>query len=144
MAGLLISGPAGAGKSAAARAELQQRRGLAVAVDFQSLYSALLLLERLPNGRYPNREAIDGHIMPIAEYTRRAAITAAVTNEIFVIATNSDGDPTRRATLLGLLGQPSNEQVIDPGRAIVEDRLRIDGELTEDCTNAINRWYGRL
>lgn len=46
MPGLLISGPAGAGKSRAAR-DMQQRAAQpAVVVDFQAVYAALLLLDR--------------------------------------------------------------------------------------------------
>ena len=143
MAGLLISGPAGAGKSAAARLE-RQGRGEAVVSDFQAIYAALALQERLESGRYPERAPQDAYLLFLAEYTRRAIITGALARELFVVVTNSDGNPERRTELLGLLGASSTERIIDPGRAAVESRLSVDGVLSQQCEQAINRWYGRL
>ena len=56
MADVLISGPAGANKTAEARRLLEAYPGPAIALDFQSVYAALLLLERMADGRYPPRE----------------------------------------------------------------------------------------
>ena len=63
-----------------------------------------------------------------------------------MIATNSDGDPARRAFLLGQLGTGALERVVDPGRDIVAARLAdpSTGELSDECGDAIDRWYGRL
>ena len=58
----------------------------------------------------------DERLLPIVEYTRRAVIGAAVARDIEVIATNSDGDPERRAFLLGELGAGATERIVDPGR----------------------------
>ena len=143
MAGLLISGPAGAGKSAAARLERQQR-GQAVVADFQAIYAALGLQERMEGGRYPERDVQDAYLLPLSEYVRRAIITGALGRELFVIVTNSDGAPERRQELLGLIGAGSTERVIDPGRAEVVSRLSVDGVLSQQCGQAIDRWYGRL
>ena len=52
----IIAGPAGAGKSQRARVLLRELRDAGLqpfAADVQSLLAALLLLERLPDGRYP-------------------------------------------------------------------------------------------
>ena len=145
MAGLLISGPAGAGKSAVARNELRDLNGQGVVVDFQAIYAALLLLERDPStGRYPERLASQAFILPLAEYTRRAVITGAINRDLFVIATNSDGDHQRRQSLLGFLGPGATERVIDPGLQVVTERLSVDGELSHQCGTAIARWYERL
>ena len=143
MAGILLSGPAGAGKSQQARDELDSR-AVAVVVDFQTIYAGLLQLRRREDGRYPEREDRHAHVLPLAEYTRRAMITGARQREIDVIATNSDGSPERRAQLLELLGTGASERVIDPGRAVVVSRLSEDGVLSEQCEQAIGRWYGRL
>ena len=128
--GLLISGPAGAGKTQAARLALEQHPGPTVVADFQQLYASLLLLERDSDGRYPERNPTDAHALAMAEFLRRRIITAAVERDLFPITTNSDGDPDRRAELLETLGPGSTEQVIDPGRDVVEERLSVAGFLS--------------
>ena len=143
MPDLLISGPAGAGKSAAARRELAEREGLTIAADFQSIYAALTLQQRGPDGRYPLR---DSRLLPLTEYVRRAVITGARSREVGIVATNSDGDPGRREFLLGLLGPGAAERVIDPGVEAVSARLAdpVTLELSLECEDAIGRWYRRL
>ena len=143
MPSLLLSGPAGAGKSAAAR-DLLTDSTSGVVVDFQSLYSALLLLGRNSEGRYPERDPSQAYVLALAEYLRRAAITGAIEQELDVLVTNSDGSPARRSFLLGLLGANATEQVLDPGIATVQARMSVNGQLSEQCAGAINRWYSRL
>ena len=142
MSSILISGPAGAAKSALARRLLEEQTGLIVIADFQALYAALTGDVRGPDGRYPLRNE---QFLPLTEYTRRAVITGAVARDIDVIATNSDGDEDRRKFLLSKLGADATEQIVDPGRDIVSARLSDPetGELSEDCQSAINRWYAR-
>ena len=142
MASVLISGPAGASKSALAKKLLAENPALAIAADFQSIYAALALVERDPSGRYPLRDA---RLLPIVEYVRRAIITGAVAREIDVIATNSDGDPARRKFLLGSLGPQAIEKVVDPGIEVVSSRLSdpLTGDLSDECAGAIGRWYSR-
>ena len=141
MPDILLSGPAGAGKSQRAAALLRELGELAVLVDFQSIYAALTGDVRGPDGRYPLRKE---QLLPLVEYLRRAAIGVATQRGITVVATNSDGSPARRAELLGLLGLGATETVVDPGRAVVEARLSEDGVLSADCRQAADRWYGRL
>ena len=140
----MISGPAGAGKSRLARELLAQVQGQGVIVDFQAIYAALLLLLRGEDGRYPERNPVDAHLLALAEYLRKAAVTGAREMDIEVIMTNSDGSPQRREYLRGLLGPGAVETVLDPGKAAVVDRLSINGVLTDQCGQAIDRWYGRL
>ena len=142
--GLLISGPAGANKSKAARVALLETVGPSALIDYQELYAALAGIDRLPDGRYPERLPEHRHLLPLAEYVRRAAISGAVLMEITPIVTNSDGDARRRAFLLSELGPNSSERILDPGRDVVEERLSRGGILSEQCNQAINRWYGRL
>lgn len=143
MAGVLISGPAGAGKSETARRILAETEQLAAVADFQSLYAALTLAVRGPDGKYPLR---DERLLPLTEYVRRSAITGAQQRDIYVIATNSDGDPERREFLLGLLGPGATELLVDPGGEAVRARLADPAthELTPECEQAVGRWYRRL
>ena len=144
MAGVLISGPAGAGKSQSARDLLARLQGPGAIVDFQAIYAALLLLRPNAGGRYPERDPSDAHLLALAEYTRRAMISGARAMDIEVIATNSDGGNQRREHLLGLLGPGATERVIDPGLKVVMERLSTNGVLSQQCGEAINRWYGKV
>ena len=144
MANTLISGPAGAGKSKLARDLLAQVDGPGATVDFQAIYAALLLLLRGPDGRYPERDPADAHLLALSEYVRKAMISGAREMDVEIIATNSDGSPSRREYLRGLLGPGAVETVLDPPRAVVVDRLSINGVLSQQCGQAIDRWYGRL
>ena len=145
MAGILLSGPAGAGKTQLARELLNQFQQPGVVADFQSIYAALLLLVRDSNGRYPPRLETHSHALAIAEYVRRAIMTVALENDVSIVVTNSDGDPTRRNFLLGQLGPGAVERVIDPGIDVVRERLAdVDGLLSVQCGEAIGRWFGRL
>ena len=143
---MLLSGPAGGGKSQHARGLLDAATVPTLAFDFQSLYSAILLLERMPDGRYPNREPRHAsYALPMAEHLREVGISAAREREIDLIVTNSTGDPERRAYLLSRLGPSAREVVLDPGISTVRARLAgPGGVLSDDCNSAIRRWYGSV
>ena len=148
MPNVLLSGPAGGGKSAAAKEILDAADEPTVIVDFQTIYAALLGIERDPEtGRYPERLASQAYALAMAEYLRLAAITAARVMELDIVITNSDGSPQRRNELRILLGaEDVTEEVVDPGEDVVRARLAagaVDGELSEQCERAIGRWYGR-
>ena len=144
MPDLLISGPAGAGKTQRARELIDNAATPTVAADFQSLLAALLLLERQPNGRYPERLESQAFALGMAEYLRRVIMSIAAEREIAVITTNSDGSPVRRKALLDALGSNAVEAVIDPGIAVVRGRLAINGVVSDQCETALQRYYGRL
>ena len=143
MASILLSGPAGAAKSALARRLLAESSDLAAIADFQAVYAAITGDIRGPDGRYPLR---DDRLLPLTEYIRRTIITGAISRDISVVATNSDGDTARRQFLVQQLGPGATERIVDPGRAIVAARLSDPetGELSGECDSAIGRWYGRL
>ena len=122
---------------------LDSLSGPVLAADFQSLYAAILLLERLPNGRYPEREQRHTHALSMAEYLRQVIMRGAQERGITVVTTNSDGRPERRQNLLRGLGPGSREIIIDPGIELVSQRLSVDGVLSENCNEAIRRWYSR-
>ena len=109
---VLLSGPAGGGKSQEGRRLLAAASGAAVLVDFQAIYAALAGAERGPDGLYPARNEA---LLPIAEYVRRAAITGARERELDVVATNSDGDAVRRASLLTAMGDRRGRAGCGPG-----------------------------
>ena len=116
-----------------------------VAADFQTILAALTLLERQPDGRFPQRrESQASWLLPLVEYTRMAVIGAAQERGVDVVTTNSDGSPSRRALLISRLGPGATETVIDPGIDIVTERLSVNGTLSEQCRGAIQRWYGRI
>ena len=145
MPNLLISGPAGANKTAEARRLVATSSEPMVAADFQSLLAAIMLLERQSDGRYPRRlDSQASWLLPLVEYTRMAVIGAAAARGIGVVTTNSDGSPERRALLLSRLGPGAVERVIDPSRSIVTERLsNPDGTIDEQCVKALDRWYSR-
>ena len=89
----------------------------------------------------PGRLDTDDFVLPLTEYLRRAAITAARNRDVGIVATNSDGSQARRDELLKLLGPDSVERVIDPGQQVVEARLSPTGTLDPQCREAIRRWY---
>ena len=142
MPGILLSGPAGGGKSQLSRDLIRESTEPTVVADFQSVVVAMLGHVRGPDGTFPPRPT---WVLPLAEYIRQAIITAAQAREIRTIVTNSDGDPLRRRFLLDRLGD-ATERVVDPGEAVVRARLAdaVSGELSDDCVQAIGRWYGRL
>ena len=116
-----------------------------VAADFQTILAALTLLERQGDGRYPpRRESQASWLLPLTEYLRMAIIGAAQDRGVDVVTTNSDGSPERRALLLSRLGPGSVERIIDPGLDVVTKRLSVDGALSDQCRDAIQRYYGRI
>ena len=143
MPNLLISGSAGSGKSEAAREELAASGEPGVILEIQPLYAALLGIERDPaTGRYPERDERDAHALRLAEYLRRAGITAAVERGIRVITTNSDSDLARRRFLLGELGSGATERIVTVDYDVAVLRLRgPDGEISDQCLSAIRRWH---
>ena len=142
---VLLSGPAGAGKSQAAR-ELLRTGKADVAADFQSILAALLLLERDPEtGRYPPRDRATERLIPLAQAIKAAIISEARERELTVVATNSNGSPAQRQRLIAELGG-AVERIIDPGRQVVEQRLAdpVTGQLSSQCGQAIGRYYDNL
>ena len=90
MPDVLLSGPAGAGKTAAAESIVAAAEVPTVLIDFQALYASLLGIRRDPEtGRYPERLDIQDFALPIGRVcTRLTMINRAVENEVDVVATN--------------------------------------------------------
>ena len=68
--------------------------------------------------------------MPLVEFTRRNVIGRAQEAELFVVATNSDGNLDRRRELLTALGTGATEEVLDPGIDVVTQRFSRDDRLS--------------
>ena len=143
MPNLLLSGPAGAGKSSVARRRRREMTQPSVIADFQSVYVSLSGDVRDDNGNYPESEP---ELLPLAERERQRIIRDAVEMQVGVVATNSDGAQERRAYLLGILGPDALEEIIDPGLDVVTARLSDPetGALSDACGRALSRWYSRL
>ncbi len=142
---VVLNGPAGSGKSAAAR-ELLRTGKVDLAADFQSIGAALLLLERDPvTGRYPPRDARFEKIIPLAQAVRSTIIAEARERGLTVVVTNSNGSPAQRQRLIAELGG-ATELTLDPGREVVEQRLAdpVTGQLSSQCREAIARYYDNL
>ena len=100
MPNLLVSGPAGADKSAVARLRRREMQQPAVLADFQSIYVALSGDVRDDNGNYPER---DPDLLPLVERERQRIIRDALEAEIGIVGTNSDGAQFGASTCLGYL-----------------------------------------
>ena len=61
---ILLSGPAGSGKSARARELLSQATKPTIVADFTSLFNAVRLIERQPDGTFPVRTDRDNVYPP--------------------------------------------------------------------------------
>ena len=115
-----------------------------ILIEFQEILATILGIERnVGTGRYPPREPENDFAIPIASQIRLGMLAAAKAHQVAAIVTNSDGDLSRRQRLLNLMPFGATERVIDPGFQIVATRLSEDGLLSEQCREAINRWYGR-
>ena len=143
---VIISGPAGAGKTERAKeliAELQAQGLKPIAADFQSLYAALGLISRQEDGRYPQREENAAYILGMAEYLRSTIVRRALADDMPVVATISQrSDGARYQALAALIGGQAREEIIDPGVDEIVRRLgESNGTISSQCFDAMNRWY---
>ena len=138
-----MAGPAGAGKSAAGRRLLDD--GAAdVVIDMTSVWAALRMLERGPDGRYPARLDSDP-ALGLTAWAKTAIAREALRRDLRAVKTSSTpADYERDAELARAEGAGFREVVVDPGRAVVEARLADPetGVLSAECEEAVNRWFG--
>ena len=144
MAGTLVSGPAGAGKSAQVKVIVDAADEPTIVADFSRIWQAISGVERDQDGKLPERDDSWNWILPLTEFLRRAAIDEARHRGIAIVGTTSDGSPETRQSLMDRIGT-DDERIVDPGESVVEDRLRDrrTGRLSRSCRRAVNRWYRR-
>ena len=139
---LLIEGPAGSGKSQEVARILAANEADVVA-DLTAQWVALRAVERRPNGRYPVRFDDDPSVSTgLAAYMRAVVVRRGLQLGLNVVVTS--GSP-RTAPKWAAVAQEEKAsfmlRTIDPGEAAVRARLAEDGELSDQCEAAIDRWY---
>lgn len=131
-----VVGPVGAGKSQEIEAE---RRPGDVLIDFTAIYVALSGVVRDRAGRYPEREAGDP-LLPLTSAVAAFALSEAVKRELTGHVTTASKDKVPQ--LERITGQKA--RVIDPGDDAVITRHYGSPKpsITEECSQALGRWYG--
>ena len=138
----LVEGPAGSGKSQILAGMLAAGE-LDVVADLTALWAALRGIERGPDGRYPIRTAADPAIASgLAAYVRAAVVRQGLRDDLDVgVTTGTPSTATRWSEVAEESGARFAVRTIDPGEAVVRDRLAVDGVLSDECAGAIGRWY---
>jgi len=139
---VLIEGPAGAGKSAVTALMLEAGE-VQVVADATEIWAAISGAQRGPDGRYPVRRDDDAALRT-AQYLKNVAVRHALEQGRDVAVTTSvrgQAEKYRRMAIEN--GTDLIVRTVDPGRETVTARLsEPDGSLSDDCMQAIRRWYG--
>ena len=136
----LLEGPAGSGKSAAA-GRMLEAGDADVQADLTALWAALRGHERDADGRYPIRQD-DDPALGLSSYMRAAVVRQALREDLAVVVTSGTPDMASRwADVAEEQAASFAVTTIDPGEAVVRERLAVDGELHPACDRAIRRWY---
>lgn len=133
----LLQGPAGGGKSQLAAAMLDAGE-IQILADLTGLWAALGGHSR----PYPVRLDTDP-ALAIARYLQAVAVRQSLAEGFDVAATTSQyGQEERWRQLADDAGTDFAVRTVDPGRAVVIDRLSdASGVLSDACETAISRWY---
>ena len=139
---LLVEGPAGSGKSQEV-ARMLAAGELDIVADLTGLWAGLRGMERGPDGRYPVRTDDDPVIRSgLATYLRAAAVRQGLREGLRVAVTAGTPDMAPRwAEVAEEGGAAFSVRTVDPGEAVVRERLAVDGELSPQCERAASRWY---
>ena len=129
----ILRGPAGAGKS-------QELEPGILRADLTALWAALFGYERGSDGRYPVRSADEA---ALASYLKAALVRYAAREGLtgWVTTSDSSAEAVERLREQGATGPV---RTVDPGEEVVRERLAgPDGQVSDDCNRAIDRWYRR-
>ena len=146
MTGLvLVEGPAGSGKSQEV-ARMLRAGEVDIQADLTAQWVALRAVERGPHGRYPVRPASDPTITTgLAAYLRAVAVREGLRSGLNVAVTSgTPNTAVKWSRVAEEAGAPFRVTTIDPGEAVVRERLaNDDGSMDDECEMAISRWYRR-
>ena len=137
---VLVEGPAGAGKSQVTRS-MREAGSVDIVADVTDLWVALAGVRRGPDGRYPIRRDNEP-ALHAARYLQAVAVHFALKQNADVAVTSSRPDQARRwRDIAEDAGTTFEVRTVTPDEAVVRERLAKDGELSEECDKAINRWF---
>lgn len=139
---VLIEGPAGGGKSDLAR-ELLESGEVDLLADVTELWAATGGYTRGPDGKYPVRTEPDP-ALSMGRFLQYVAVGFALREGYKILATTSQRDQTEKwQAVANRYNAPLSVRTVDPGREVVEARLRdpVTGELDPECESALSRWY---
>ena len=139
---LLVEGPAGSGKSAIV-ARMLDAGELDVQADLSAQWAALRAVERDDDGKYPVRHDSDPAIRSgLAAYMRATVVRQGLRQGLRVaITSGTPSTATKWAAVAREEGALFSLRTVDPGIDIVRERLAVDGVVSDQCEQAIGRWY---
>ena len=141
----LLQGPAGSGKSQAAR-DLLANGEATILADVTALWAALTGAVRDPEtGLYPERADADPGLAAARQVQERAVRVGLRDGESVVVTTSRRGQESRWAGVAIDSGALFSARTIDPGFDVVSARLAdpVTGTLSGACSRALSRWYVR-
>ena len=112
--------------------------------DVTAIWAATRGIERDDDGRYPIRPDSDPAVRSgLVTYLRAAVVRQSLRLGLRVAITS--GSP-RTAVKWQEVARENDAlfslKTIDPGEATVRSRLAVDGVLSDQCDEAVRRWYG--
>ena len=115
-----------------------------VLADYTALWAATRGIERDNEGKYPVRQDSDPAVRTgLVPWVRAAVVRQALRVGLRVAVTS--GTP-RTAVKWSQIAREEDAlfslRTIDPGEAVVRQRLAVDGVVSSECEAAVNRWYG--
>ena len=136
----LVEGPVGSGKSEVLR-NLLSTAAVDLVADTTPLWSALRLIERGPDGNFPERLRSDPALLT-ALYLKTTTARRALSEGLRVAASTSTPLQAEKWRAIAAEFDAVFEvTTVDPGEAVVRERLGGEA-ITEECNAAVQRWYG--